>query len=539
VFDFDLNREELEGTFLAEASDDIAALEELLLALEGRAVDAASWSELLRRVHNLKGNASCVGFQGVATFAHAYEDLLERASDTGVELTAETMALLLDGVDTFRRLLADREAPFGAAEAAVMASLSLGAAGPPRPEPTTSPASAPSAPRGGRTLRVAAEKLNRLLDLVSEMAIARGRAHQLLVDGASGLEGAIEVERHVDKLQAELQELVMRARMVPLGPTFRGYARTVRDLAESHGKAAHLLLRGEDVELDSAAVEILRDPLSHLIRNAIDHGVETADERAAQGKPPLATLTLEARHDGGSILISFADDGAGLDTAAIAAHAAARGLAVEGLGEAELQRLIFEPGFSTADEVTELSGRGVGLDVVRRAVEALRGSLDVHSRAGAGTTFSLRLPLTVSVIDGFVVGVGDETYLLPMDSVLECRESPADDDEHGTGVLLVRDEVVPWVRLRHQFALDGQSGERESVVVVEHGGQKAGLVVDALAGTCQAVIKPLGSHLPAPAGVAGASILASGRVALVLDVGALLRSLAPTLRTLRPTLETV
>jgi two-component system chemotaxis sensor kinase CheA len=367
-----------------------------------------------------------------------------------------------------------------------------------------------------------------MLDLVGEIAIARGQARQLLL-GETKLdrEALVEVERHVDQLQAQLQEMVTRARMVPLGPTFRQYSRTVRDLAESHGKSARLLASGDDVELDTSSVELLRDPLTHLIRNAVDHGLEAPAARLAAGKPELGTLTLEARHEGRSILIRVADDGAGLDRAAIAARGREMGRDVERMSAGELDRLIFEPGFSTAEEVTDLSGRGVGMDVVRRAVEALRGSIAIDSEAGRGTTFTLRLPLTMAVIEGFGVSVGEETYLLPMESVVECLALPAEASRsESTGVLLRRDEVVPYVRLRHLFALDGEPPARENVVLLQHAGGKAGLVVDALCGASQAVIKPLGSYLPEIAGVAGSSILSSGRVALILDPATILRDLA-------------
>lgn len=444
----DLNYDELLATFSAEAVEHLAALEAGLLALEQTPGDAEIRRELLRLAHTLKGNASCVGFDTFAAFAHAYEAQLESATD---------FAALLDGIDTFRRLLAQGESA------------------------TASP----------NTLRVAVEKLDRMLDLVGEIAILQGG--------------------QLDQLHGELQELIMRARMVPVGPLFRQYARTVRDLAARHGKQARLVTRGEEVELDTRAVELLRDPLTHMIRNAIDHGIETPERREARGKTAAGTITLEARHEAGMITVRISDDGAGLDRRAIA----------EGN-----ESLIFEPGFTTTNEVTDLSGRGVGMDVARRGIDALRGTIAIETREGIGTTFTLRLPLTLAVIDGFGVAAGDETWIVPMESVVECVELPAaPSHDDTTGVLLLRDEIVPWVRLRKLFHLGGDAAPRENVLVVQHGGARAGLVVDALHGSAQAVIKPLGNYFGHIPGIAGTSILGSGRVALILDTAAIFREL--------------
>ena len=458
----DLNQGELLATFLAEAEEDISALEAGLLALEEAPDDAETRRELLRRAHTLKGNASCVGMQDIVAFAHGYEELIEKVD-------ADSITALLAGVDTFRRLV----------DGGTLTSADRELIDQQRPD---------AAPR---TLRVGVDKLNRMLDLVGEIAIARAFA---------------DTEK-LDQLHAQLQELIMRARMVPVGLLFRRYARTVRDLAAAHGKNVRLVTIGDDVEVDTSAVEMLRDPLAHMIRNAIDHGIEPSAQRIARSKPPVGRITLEARHDAGSIIVRVSDDGAGLDSSVIAAP-----------------DVIFQSGFSTASEVTDLSGRGIGMDVVRRAVESLRGTIGVASREGEGTTFTIRLPLTLAMIDGFSVSAGDETYVVPMESVVECVELPAGEKrEEATGVLLLRDEIIPFVRLRGLFDLGGAAPERENVLVVQHDGVKAGLAVDALHGAGQTVIKPLGNYFDEVPGVAGSSILGSGRVALVLDVPELLR----------------
>ena len=388
------------------------------------------------------------------------------------------VTLLLSGIDTFRRLIA---APTGGGAQRTAA----------------------------RSLRVASEKLDRMLDLTGEIAIARGRVQQLLV--SSDFETVLDVERQVGLLEAELQELIMRARMVPLGPLFRSYTRVVRDTASGHDKAAQLVTSGDDVEVDTTAVEMLRDPLTHMIRNAIDHGIEMPEQRTASGKSASGTITLAAHHEAGSIVIRLSDDGAGIRV------------------DGDRLEKIFEPGFSTADSVTDLSGRGVGMDVVRRAVESLRGTIDVESSLGKGTTFTIRFPLTLAVIDGFRVTAADESFIVPMDHVIECIELPEEKrGNDASGVLLLRDEIVPYVRLRQLFGLAGvrlAENLRENVLVIRHGSAKAGLVVDELHGSSQAVIKPLGDYFEDVPGIAGSSILGNGRVALILDTPTILRNI--------------
>jgi two-component system chemotaxis sensor kinase CheA len=318
----------------------------------------------------------------------------------------------------------------------------------------------------------------------------------------------------------------MRMRLVPLGPVFRQHLRTVRDAAAARGKQVQLTLEGEDVEVDASVVDHLRDPLTHMIRNAVDHGIEMPDARRASGKDPTGTVALRARHEGGTVVIELADDGAGLRRDRILARARERGLIAEGaeLSEAEAHRLIMEPGFSTAETVSELSGRGVGMDVVRRNVEALRGSIEIASRPGAGTTITTRLPLTVAIIDGFTVSVGSESYVIPLDAVTECLAMAADERrEDGRGVFSLRGAPLPYVRVRSLFGVAGAPPARENMVVVRHGARLAGLVVDELLGGGQAVVKPLGKMFQRLPGVSGSTILGDGRVALILDVADLLQ----------------
>jgi two-component system, chemotaxis family, sensor kinase CheA len=533
--DFDLNLDELRAVFSAEAAEHVDALERGLLALESKLDDDELRRELLRLTHTLKGNASCVGLQAITAFAHVYEELLERVDERSLDVDNALITQLLAGVDVLRRLLensSDDVLTEGDREIAAAIAAYCGSEVTVDPVLTSNGETHAQKQTVARSLRVAEEKLNRMLNLVSEMTIGRGRVREMLQSsGKLDVESLIEIERQIDIQQAELQELIMRARMVPVGPLFRQYARVVRDVAATHGKNARLVTIGEDVELDTTAVEALRDPLTHMIRNAIDHGIEPSPARVAAGKPPVAHITLEARHEAGSIIVVVSDDGAGLSRRDIGARARVLGIDPDRLSDAELWRLIFEPGFSTAANVTDLSGRGVGMDVVRRSIEALRGTISIDTREGERTTFTIRLPLTLAVIDGFGVEVGNESFIVPMENVLECVEMTANvPREESTGVLQLRDEIVPYVRLRSLFAIEGRKDARENVLIVGHSrgghGMKAGLVVDKLNGAGQAVIKPLGSWFNDVPGIAGSSILGTGRVALILDTTTILNHVA-------------
>jgi two-component system chemotaxis sensor kinase CheA len=335
----------------------------------------------------------------------------------------------------------------------------------------------------------------------------------------------LEAHRESDRLYLDLQDLIMQARMVPLGPTFQQHLRTVRDLAAAEQKQVRLVLEGEDVEVDTAVVEHIRDPLTHMVRNAVDHGMECPAVREARGKDPCGRLTLRAFHEGALVVVQVSDDGGGLDRARIVRRAVERGIVAEGaqLTDEQVHALIFEPGFSTAEQVTEVSGRGVGMDVVRRNVETLRGSVSVESTLGAGTTITLRFPLTLAIIQGFRVVVAGDVYILPLEAVAECVELPAGDGGGRAGVVNLRGEPLPYLRLREHFALGGERPARENVVVVHHAGARVGLAVDALLGESQTVIKPLGRMFQGIRGISGSAILGDGRVALILDVPGLLR----------------
>ncbi|HSI96478.1 MAG: chemotaxis protein CheA [Methylophilaceae bacterium] len=376
-------------------------------------------------------------------------------------------------------------------------------------------------------IRVDANKLDELINLVGELIIAGAGAS--LIAQRTGIADLLEATGTMSRLVEEVRDSALSLRMVQIGGTFSRFQRVVRDVGKELGKDIRLVISGEDTELDKTVVERIGDPLTHLVRNSMDHGIEPADVRAARGKPVQGTLRLNAFHDAGSIVIEVSDDGGGLNRDKILAKAVERGLVKpeQQLTDKEIYNLIFEAGFSTADAVSNLSGRGVGMDVVRRNIQALRGTVDIDSEPGRGATMRIRLPLTLAIIDGFLVGVGGAAYVVPLDMVIECIELTREDREtaqdNDRNYLNLRGEVLPYLRLRELFEVEGQEPRRENVVVVQYGGHKAGLVVDDLMGEFQTVIKPLGKVFSQIKGIGGFTILGSGDVALILDVPRLMK----------------
>jgi len=372
-----------------------------------------------------------------------------------------------------------------------------------------------------RLIRVQADKLDQLIDLVGELVIAGASANLLAT--RSGQTDLMESTSVLSRLVENIRDSALQLRMVQIGETFNRFNRVVRDVSKEIGKEIDLVITGAETELDKTVVEKIGDPLMHLVRNSLDHGIEQADIREAKGKPRHGTVELNAYHDSGSIVIEVIDDGGGLPRDKILKKAIDKGLVqpTQTLTDQEIINLIWEPGFSTADQVTNISGRGVGMDVVRRNIQSLRGTCDVSSTEGEGTTFSIRLPLTLAIIDGFLVGVGKSAYVIPLDMVIECielKENTADRD-----FLNLRGEVLPFVRLREMFEIPGKQPTRENIVVVQYAGQKAGIVVDQLLGEFQTVIKPLSNIFRHLRGIGGSTILGSGEVALILDVQALVQ----------------
>jgi two-component system chemotaxis sensor kinase CheA len=525
----DNDRQQLIDAFVAETDDVLDEIEQLLLRLEQTPDDDALLQEIFRGVHTLKGNAGCLQFDDLTQFAHVMEELLDGMREGRIDANAAGVSQLLEAIDALRDIAIRSVNGNGALTEPQQELLMILAAwaGTGVANQTGRDAALPvamPAARAARTLRVGIDKLDRMLDLAGEIATVRGNVRQLVEETRD--EKTLDAVRELDRLSFDLQEAIMNVRLVPVGPSLRHFHRVVRDLAASQGKRAMLVLEGEDVEVDTTVIEELRDPITHMIRNAIDHGLEDPLARTARGKNATGTIRITALHQAGGITFRLSDDGAGLNETGIADRARALGIDPDRLTRQELWNMTLRPGFSTASQVTDLSGRGVGMDVVRRNVESLRGTLTIDSQPGLGTTIEIRLPLTVAVIDGFAVGVGDETYVIPIDTITECVEMP--DDAATTGILDLRGAPLPFLRIRGIFGLDSAATERENVVVVEHEHGRAGIVVDKLFGSSQVVMKPMGRFLRQVPGVAGSSILGNGRVALILDVQEIVRRAADT-----------
>jgi two-component system chemotaxis sensor kinase CheA len=512
-------------SFLAESDEGLTAAEEALLVLERTPEDSDSLAAVFRAVHTLKGNSGIFDFEAMTRIAHAVEDLLDRLRAGQTVVSNGIITLLLESVDVLRGMLfaSDRKRPLSPAELKLVEHLR--AADPLHVPAPNAPVPA-AAERVSRTLRIDLARLDRLLDLSGEIGIARGRLSEMLGDPTVTSRVALEAQRDADHLHLEMQELVMKLRMVPVGPTFRQFQRIVRDTARTLGKEAELRIEGVDVEVDMTVIEHLRDPLIHMIRNSVGHGIESPAARRAADKPAAGTLVLRSFREAGTIVIELSDDGGGIDRDRVLRRARERGLIGESeiLTDAQIAELIFHPGFSTADAVTDLSGRGVGLDVVRRNIDAIHGSVSVESEPGRGATFRVRLPLTLAIVDGLGVGVAGESFVIPMEAVVEALHLPAGaaGRARATGVLTHRGESIPFVRLRERLALGG-AADRENVVVVRYGRGRAGLVVDELHGECHTVVKPLPKALRGIPGLSGSAILPNGRIAFIVDVPGLLQ----------------
>ncbi|MFP5212827.1 MAG: chemotaxis protein CheW [Acidobacteriota bacterium] len=369
------------------------------------------------------------------------------------------------------------------------------------------------------TIRVPVEKLDALVNLIGELVTVQARLSQTATRRADA--EFLSIAEEVERLTVDLRDNTMNIRMVPIGTTFSKFKRLVRDLSQDLGKEVVLTTDGAETELDKTVIERLNDPLVHLIRNSIDHGIEPPEARSAAGKSRQGTVHLSAIHSGSNVLIRIEDDGAGLDPAAIRAKAVAKGLldADAAISDKDLFSLIFAPGFSTAKSITSVSGRGVGMDVVKRSIEALRGSIEVESRQGTGSAITLKLPLTLAIIDGLLVRIGETSFVLPLSIVQECIELSHRDEsaDHGKRLAKVRGELVPYIRLRDRFGIVGAVPEIEQIVITEGVGGKVGFAVDQVMGEHQTVIKNLSRIYRNVEGVSGATILGDGTVALILD----------------------
>jgi two-component system chemotaxis sensor kinase CheA len=553
--------------FIVEAREHLDAADLQLLALESDASNVGALHTVFRAFHTIKGAASCLDLSAMQALAHETENLLELARRGGLPMTGRAMDVVFEAVDAMKRLTSDAEAELKSGSVRgtdpalnqliarireIVSSRTeerVGQAPPPPvplsrgegeeplhfdgdPPSSVQPSSASSETRVSvkEPVRVDAERLDRLVDLIGELVIAESMVSQSNeLRAASG--GALSKSvAQLDKITREVQEMGMSLRMVPVRPLFHKMARLARDLSRKLGKPVEFVTSGEEIEIDKAIVNCVADALVHIIRNALDHGIETDPaDRLKEGKPEAGRLELRADHREGCIVIEVEDDGRGLDPEAIRSKGIEKGIVRkgEGLSEQDIFRLIFLPGFSTAKVVTELSGRGVGLDVVRTSVEALRGRIEVQSERGRGTLFRLRLPLTLAIIDGMVIRAGRERYVVPTLSITRLVRPESgqlaalmDRDE----MLSLQDDLIPFFRLNRLLDVSDAVGDARSgvAVVVEEGGRRVALLADEVLGQQQIVIKSLGVDLEGVPGISGGVILPDGQVGLILDVGGLL-----------------
>lgn len=557
-FTLDLARdEEMLREFVIESVELLQDLEQGALTLESHPQDKSTIDSIFRAFHTFKGGAGLVHLPVLVSLAHELETLLEAVRAGKLEINQEIIDCVLIGsdalkvfcaeitnqlagegagspiaspiqdiVDRARAALLGKPAP---AASDVASGPTYGAAPAMRQAAAAAPAGGGGAPTSS-FVKLDTEKLDNLVNLVGELVIAQSMVVQNPdVQSLNSLQ-LLRCLRQLSRVTSELQRNAMSLRMVPIRGIFQKMSRLVRDVSGQLGKQIQLELHGEDTELDRNIVEKVGDPLIHMIRNAVDHGIEMPDERVANGKPAMGTIKLSAYHQGGGIVISIQDDGKGLDGERILAKAIERGLVRPdaSLSKEEINALIFLPGFSTAEKVTDLSGRGVGMDVVRGNIDSLRGRVDVQSTLGKGSTFTITLPLTLAIIDGLMVGVGDERYIIPTLSVRESfkpRMGMVNTVYEREEMISVRGRQTPLLRLGNYLGTGGKAQEVEDgiVVVVESGGVSRGILVDHLIGKQEVVIKSLGPTFEDQNLVSGGAVLGDGWVGLILDVDTLVK----------------
>lgn len=538
--------------FITESRECVTNSETALLQLEENPTDEEAVNTVFRAFHTVKGTSAFLGLSRIAAFAHEAESLLSRVRDKEIQYTQGCADLSLRSVDMLTGLLSSVETALsGDGRLALPAGYhelldalagydpTRHAAGvrlavvPSTPESSDAVSTAPeaSSSRSPRTestdatIRVRTDRLDRLIDMVGELVIAQSMIAGDDTFGTGKQYDLLRKVTHAGKIVRELQDLSMSMRMVPLRATFQKLARVVRDTSVKAGKTVQFITEGDDVEIDRTLVDILGDPLVHMVRNAVDHGTEPPEERERIGKTRAGQVRLSAYHASGNVVVELRDDGRGLYREKLVAKAIEKGLieSDKGMSDSDVFALIFAPGFSTAEKVTDISGRGVGMDVVRRNLEAIRGRIDITSTPGHGTTFAIRLPLTLAVTDGMLVRVGDERFIIPLTHIhMSFRPEPSMlSTVVGKGeVVLLRGELMPILRLHQLFDVADavQSPLDGLLMIVGDGDRRTALLVDELLGQQQVVAKTLGSALGKVPGVSGGAILGDGRVGLILDV---------------------
>jgi two-component system chemotaxis sensor kinase CheA len=537
--------EDLIREFITESSDHLAAIDSELLVLEKDKSNTETLNTVFRSFHTIKGLAGFLEFAEIQSLAHEVETLLDLARTAQLAVTPAVVDVVLESTDVVRQelaaigqKLAGKPAPPTGVDGALLERIRQAARGEaPQPQPAAVPIGqadeglAVEPPRqehhvaDATSVRIDTIKLDQLMDMVGEMVIAQtliGHNPALKAVHDARLQGNLT---QLARITSDVQRITTSMRMVPIGAQFNKTARLVRDLARRAGKEVVFEASGENTELDKTIAAELADPLLHMVRNSIDHGIEPVDERIARGKDPTAHIRVSACHQSGQIVVSISDDGRGLDREKILAKARQKGLIEPDaqLADSEVYQLIFEPGFSTAATVSDISGRGVGMDVVRRHVQKLRGRIEIQSSAGAGTTFLIKLPLTLALIDGLVVAVGQQRYIAPIFALREMFRPTREmlSTVQGKGEMaMVRGGLLPIVRLHRRFGVKPRTVDptEGTLIVAESEGRAFCLFVDDLIGKQEIVIKSLGQGFKNVAGVAGCAILGDGRVGLILDL---------------------
>ncbi len=551
---------ELVAIYLEDAREHLAVLDRALLALEKDGHDGETAASLLGPLHTLKGNSGMMGFTRVKEYVHRLEEVLSRARDGALRLDGPAVDRLLAGAAALRDAVesacsAGSESRDLEAEKASLAELLDGtatarpaapakpaaaaparrAASPAADSPAVTSTAAPSAAAAAATsrssmVRVDFAKLDQLLNLVGELIVHRTKladlGRQIAATAPEAGPALLEAVHQVASVSTQLQETIMDVRMLPIRHVFERFPRLVRDLARQQGKSIELVVQGETTRVDKAIIDEIGEPLVHLIRNAVDHGIEPPEVRRARGKSPTGTILLSAAQESNHVVITLVDDGGGIDAAEVRKRAIERGILRpdEAVSDRDVIQLIFTEGFSTARTVTDVSGRGVGLDVVVQSMERLNALIEAETLPGAGTKFTLQLPLTLAIITVLMVEVGGSVYALPSGAVLESlRYRPADVVRmNGRDTLRVRDRIVPLLHLAELFGAERAEAAEQYLVIVGRGEKRLGLTVRRLLGQQDVVIKALDAVVSeATIGVAGATILGDGRVVLILDVASL------------------
>jgi two-component system chemotaxis sensor kinase CheA len=537
---FDDEMKEIVESFIVETKELLDKLDNDLVELEKRQNDVELLNAIFRYVHTIKGTSSFIGFEQMSELTHKFEDVLNKLRKFELKLNPEIMDVILEAQDLMKVLLSKLEAndlsPIDIS--GVVSKLERISRGEFLIEEDVEKASVDNVSQKlqskviDKTVRIDVERLDELMNLVGELVLGRNRLTQIVsgiverFEGESLARELMDTIAQVDYLTSELQAVVMRARMMPIAKVFSKFPRIVRDLSRDLNKEVELLIYGEETEVDKSVIESIHDPLVHLIRNAIDHGIETPQERKAVGKPEKGKVILRAEHEGNFIVITVEDDGRGIDPERVRRKAVEKKIITEqeasSISDRDALNLIFLPGFSTASKVTNVSGRGVGLDVVKANITKLNGMIDVQSTLGKGTKFILKLPLTLAIIQGLLVDVCGEIFIIPLSSVIEVVRIPRSQVHSiiGREIIRLRDSVLPLVRLANIFNLSSNGDFKENlyVVVVGLAEKKLGIVVDGLVGQKEVVIKSLGSYLNNVRGIAGATILGDGTVRMIVDV---------------------